>query len=99
MQLPFTDDTEWRWRWMQTLHGDGVLHRVRTFEAQTEDYGAGVKNGTTVCGISTRWLGMPGVFSRMSAERCQKCCKKLSIEQGKGAPFNAHVLEPKDIED
>jgi hypothetical protein len=47
--------------------------------------------GITACGLSGR-LGMPGLFSRMDAPRCKRCCKKVGIPYGNGAPFNDKSL-------
>jgi hypothetical protein len=31
---------------------------------------------------------MPGIFSRMGAPRCKRCCKAVGIPAGNGAPYN-----------
>ena len=47
--------------------------------------------GTTACGLSGR-LSMPGIFSRIGAPRCKKCCRKVGIPDGNGAPYNDEAL-------
>ena len=47
--------------------------------------------GETACGRSGR-LSMPGVFSRMGAPRCKRCCRKTGVPPGNGAPFNDKPL-------
>lgn len=92
---PYPDD--WRKRWVQARGRKAyALHRVLRME--NDDWEAdglipiGGK-GEVVCGArSSRWH-MPGIFSRMGAPRCSKCCKKLGIPTGDGAPFNANGEE------
>jgi hypothetical protein len=101
IELPFTDQEEWRWRWMQ-VHGseDDTLHRLRSFVTKDDDYGAGVTEAIAVCGLTSARMLMPGVFSRggfasgvsgikaEGAPRCEECCRLLNIPSGNGCPFN-----------
>lgn len=66
-----------------------VLHRVATIEwggLEPEAMISGV--GVSVCGLEGA-LQMPGILSRMGLPRCAKCCRRLGIPTGDGAPFNA----------
>ena len=89
-RLPFTDDDEWPWRWMVTPSW-GALHRVRSGR-KMRDGRIGVI-GETVCGVRAA-LFMPGVLSRVARPRCKRCCRKLGILQGNGAPYNSGIQEP-----
>ena len=48
----------------------------------------------TVCGEKWEATNMPGFLSRTGAPRCRKCCKRLGIPPGIGAPYNAGIAEP-----
>jgi hypothetical protein len=96
MELPFTTQDEWRWRWMQFPNQTDVLHRVKEFLKKDEDW-VGVVEALTVCDLTAERLVMPGIFSRMGAPRCKNCCKKLKIPDGDGAPFNQKIEEPGSI--
>jgi hypothetical protein len=79
---------DWRKRWVQGK--SRVLHRVSSMDNddwEADDFIPIGGMGWTVCGLYDR-LGMPGMFSRMGAPRCEKCCKAISIPFGDGAPYN-----------
>lgn len=40
------------------------------------------------CGRVAASLWIPGMFSRMGAERCKGCCRALGYPTGKGSPKN-----------
>jgi len=40
------------------------------------------------CGRVAASVCIPGMFSRMGAERCKGCCRALGYPQGKGSPKN-----------
>lgn len=42
---------------------------------------------TTACG-QTMHAGIPGLFTRMGATRCEKCCDALGMPHGIGSPKN-----------
>lgn len=73
----------------------GYLHRIKSFRTggthtacDKLDMGIrGVGGAYAVCGARGSFQ-MPGLFSRMGAKRCKDCCRKLGIDQGRGAPFN-----------
>lgn len=75
------------WDWVQT--GTGViLHHVAEWLADPagvwEDWDASAR---TSCG-RTSIVHIPGLFSRMGADRCRACCRVLGIEPGVGSPKN-----------
>ncbi len=43
---------------------------------------------TLACGVKTDYLAIPGMFTRMGAMRCKRCCRKLGYPEGKGSPKN-----------
>jgi len=40
------------------------------------------------CGRTAAWLSIPGMFTRMGAQRCTGCCRVLGYPVGKGSPKN-----------
>jgi hypothetical protein len=46
------------------------------------------------CGRTAAWVGIPGVFTRMGAERCTGCCRALGFPVGTGSPKNASEIRP-----
>jgi hypothetical protein len=40
------------------------------------------------CGRTAAYLCIPGLFSRMGAQRCTGCCRATGMPQGKGSPKN-----------
>lgn len=85
------------WRWL-TSPNYGVLHRVieQTWNSDDheddEDMWA-VRNcvGRTACGREGRWI-IPGIFSRMGAPRCKRCCARVGVPPGDGTPWNDREL-------
>jgi hypothetical protein len=82
---------DWRRRWL-VLPSWNRLHRVASIEWD-EDYGDTAGAGTTACGRKGM-LHIPGIFSRMSLERCAHCCRIIGIPVGDGAPANSGIEEP-----
>lgn len=87
----------WRWQyvtsgdWENPTEQDTYLHRVaEPFKVGKKEAWKGHKI-TAVCGL-TAVMCMPGVFSRIGAPRCPKCCKALGIPEGHGNPYN-HGLD------
>jgi hypothetical protein len=94
--LPIPRD-HWRSRWLHLGNGR-IIHRVASIvwddnPGPNDSWIEG--SGKTLCG-KTGHLRMPGLFSRMGAPRCKRCCIAMNIPQGDGAPFNANLLEPGD---
>ena len=77
---------EWDW-W---LLGQGErLHHALTWDPQGETFG----HGFTSCGRGGM-LSIPGMFTRMGAERCRKCCERMGYPQGTGSPKNDDACRP-----
>ena len=80
------------WDWVQT-HTGLILHHVKSlvnpmkFDEDRRGF------GTTTCGVSAR-LNVPGIFSRMDADRCKRCCRTLGLPPGVGSPKNDEELRP-----
>lgn len=74
----------WRQRWLVGKNWE-ALHRIAAVRWDDEDEISG--RGRTVCGRRGHFT-MPGMFSRLGLIRCARCCKRLGIPGGRGAPFN-----------
>lgn len=89
----------WRSRWLILPESD-LLHRVDEIKWGTIDEQGNLEEdeemieglGKTVCGLDGP-MRMPGIFSRMSLQRCPECCNRLNIPQGKGNPYNEDIEE------
>jgi hypothetical protein len=83
------DEREWRgivaWDWLVDGNDehDDVLHAPG--DIVYRDWCA---EGTTACGRVSGYLAIPGLFSRMGAERCGPCCELTGMPPGKGSPKN-----------
>jgi hypothetical protein len=42
----------------------------------------------TACGLRRERAYIPGIFTRMGAERCAHCCDRSGYPRGKGSPKN-----------
>lgn len=105
-KLPFTEKGKWRWRWLYTENCglDGKLHRIYYVDAVADGgYGdmgdyelmedasdfVGAR-GTAACGLRAKFH-MPGIMSRMGRPRCKKCCRRVQVPPGDGAPYNEGI--------
>lgn len=85
--LPLHADN-WRSRWLQFNPGGRRLHRVSEIKWWDDGEREMIRgDGVAVCG-QRGFMHMPGIFSRMGAQRCPRCCKALGIPNGDGAPYN-----------
>ena len=93
MTLPYASRREWRRRWQIRItnagHDSRVLHRIVEVIEERD----GCTTGVAACGRGLDFH-IPGIFSRMGRPRCKDCCRRLGIQPGDGAPFNARVDEP-----
>lgn len=88
--------SEWRqfaeWDWVRIGRGD-ILHAVGELDnADTADddwFG----EGATECGRKGI-MRIPGLFSRMGAKRCGRCCKATGMPQGSQSPKNVDACRP-----
>jgi hypothetical protein len=88
--------SEWRttaeWDWTVLGNGDR-LHAVAVLdnEATADDDWYGV--GITACARRGE-MRIPGVFERMSLERCGLCCVRTGMPFGAQSPKNAKACRP-----
>lgn len=76
------------WNWVEVAGaGNGLLHAVGALSADAAaecDWGG---DGVTECGRHGD-LRIPGLFTRMSAQRCDECCEKTGMPRGEQSPKN-----------
>lgn len=80
----------WEWDWGIATHGK-MLHHAASLTFQS-DYGETSGEAVTSCGRKL-WLMIPGIFTRMGAPRCDKCCDALGYPRGIGSPKNDDRIE------
>jgi hypothetical protein len=84
---------EWDW----VVGGTGrskFLHHLASFDDPKQagdDWGG---PGVASCGYRNDWFCIPGIFTRMGAERCPRCCKAVGFPVGVGSPKNDEALRP-----
>ena len=55
------------------------------------------------CGRTAAGVWVPGMFTRMGAQRCKGCCRATGLPEGKGSPKNSRDcrivlgLDPDDL--
>ena len=76
--------------WLVTRSWNRLHFAVLTPEDAVEVVDGGGLEGPVrlACGRTARWVGVPGVFTRMGAERCGGCCRALGYPAGTGSPKN-----------
>jgi len=72
---------EWDW-WV--FSSGNVLHCA---DVPYDDAYQTCGHGRTACG-RRGFLCIPGLFTRMAAKRCVRCCLKLGFPMGAGSPKN-----------
>lgn len=77
---------EWDWWVLPTWKR---LHAAVEFTYDDWPFG----DGLTACGHRGR-LGIPGLFTRMGAQRCSHCCDRLGFPRGIGSPKNDKACRP-----
>jgi len=82
---------EWDWVWYRAQDGeegaDDLLHAVASTSNDCDEDWYGL--GATECGL-TGELTIPGMFSRMSASRCPRCCDVVGMPHGQQSPKNVN---------
>lgn len=81
---PSTAVAEYDWVVTQTYK---TLHCVRELDDAPQFVLDAMGSGITQCGVRT-WLYIPGIFTRMGAPRCKRCCQAVGFPQGTGSPKN-----------
>lgn len=95
MSSEWREIAEWDWVWYRAPEGkegaDDLLHAVASTHNDCDEDWFGV--GSTECELEGT-LHIPGIFSRMAATRCPKCCDKLGMPQGDQSPKNIDECRP-----
>ncbi len=75
---------EWDWvclpSW-EKLHHARLIDDLESFDLWRQG------EGETACG-RRGYLYIPGFATRLGAERCRHCCRKIGFPDGKGSPKN-----------
>ena len=72
--------------WVES-RGGRMLHHLAVADWDDAERNWGANHGTASCGLQSMfWI--PGIFSRMGAPRCKRCCRATGLPQGKGSPKN-----------
>lgn len=79
------------WDWLITNRGN-VLHHPHSGDPNPDVMG--YHDVQFSCGRTSRWAWIPGVFTRMGAKRCDRCCDRLGYPRGKGSPKNDDACRP-----
>lgn len=75
--------------WLQTATGNRLHHATLTdAEAVEIIEQSGIDDLRLSCGRVTRWACIPGLFTRMGADRCRQCCRATGMPPGTGSPKN-----------
>lgn len=62
------------------------LHSPASFKVDLD--GWCLTDVTTACGRHTERAFIPGIFTRISAPRCARCCAETDLPPGIGSPKN-----------
>ncbi|MFC0626153.1 hypothetical protein [Kribbella deserti] len=84
--LPIAD-----YDWVHLVKGNLLHHPKLTPEQHQEcEESGGIYNEpvTLDCGIEVTTIMIPGMFTRMGAQRCPACCAATGLPPGKGSPKN-----------
>lgn len=84
--LPIAD-----YDWLITTHGRVLHHATLTPQQheECEEWGGLYDVPLTLdCGRAVTTVLIPGLFTRMGAQRCVGCCRKTGLPPGKGSPKN-----------
>lgn len=86
------------WDWSYNFVRTTVLHHVTLTPEQCAEWGeeAGLYGSvvTATCGRAIKDPCVPGIFSRMSMKRCDRCCDRLGYPRGIGSPKNDEKCRP-----
>lgn len=77
------------WDWLVSSTWNRLHHAALTDDQLTELVDdCHTPDVTLTCGRRAKRVGIPGVFTRMGAPRCQRCCDRLGYPHGIGSPKN-----------
>lgn len=77
--------------WLITTHGRVLHHATLTAEQyeECEEWGGLYDVPLRLdCGRTVTTVLIPGIFTRLGAQRCVRCCKVAGLPPGKGSPKN-----------
>jgi hypothetical protein len=84
-----TEADIWAYDWAQIGSRGVLLHAPVFTDQQRADLWEDVAGtGSTLCGQHDVYLHIPGVLSRMGADRCERCCDRAGYPHGRGSPKN-----------
>ena len=81
----------WWGKWVQHDGRSGILHRIDVHNCDEWEENEVSGYGVAACGFAAQFH-VPGIFSRLDAPRCKKCCTKRGIAFGFGNPRNDKTL-------
>lgn len=76
------------WDWLYSGTKWLTLHHVPLTEDQAAQLWDGLDNLVATCGRVLSSPRIPGWISRMSKNRCQRCCDRIGYPRGVGSPKN-----------
>ena len=89
--------TEWEqlaeWDWAISPYGRILHYPLEIDNRETLDHDWYAK-GKAACGFVPLYFSIPGMFTRMGAKRCDKCCDALGYPRGVGSPKNDDACRP-----
>lgn len=87
-RLPKPGEWEYPPEWVQVGEYGYVLHRVSTPGVFDDDMAVRTwRGGSVLCREGVDY-SHPGVFSRLGAPRCRRCCRLGGYAYGSGTPQN-----------
>lgn len=86
------DPTLAEYDWVVTYAGDFLHAPARHIDDDEWWDGDGVENLVTACGRTLKHPSIPGIFTRMGAKRCDRCCDNVGYPRGVGSPKNDDAI-------
>lgn len=84
--------------WAVTPSGELLHYLVLTpqqlLDLVDEGSATGDPSLRLACGQTTSRVSIPGMFTRMGAQRCSRCCAAVGCPPGKGSPKNDPACSP-----
>ncbi len=78
--------------WVVAPTGRGVLHHIAESEPDEDEWR--FDNVVTSCDRKMTAAYIPGLFTRMGAKRCDRCCDRVGYPRGIGSPKNDDACRP-----
>ena len=84
------------WDWLVSRGGKLLHHADLSPDAaeEMEEMAALVGDIRLTCGRRVSVAMIPGIFARMGARRCRRCCAALGYPEGVGSPKNDDACRP-----